>query len=54
MLIDEVEALWAPIAAVDDWSPLATKLHAIGEMAQAYGTIPTLPLDHPRLQPEIG
>ena len=54
MLIDEVESLWASIAAVDDWSPLATKLHAIGEMAQAYGTIPTLPLDHPQLQPEIG
>ena len=48
MLIDEVEALWAPVAAVDDWSPLATKLDAIGGMAQAYGTTPTFPLDRPR------
>jgi uncharacterized protein YdiU (UPF0061 family) len=37
MLIDEVEALWAPIAAHDDWSALTEKLAAIGEMAEAYG-----------------
>ncbi len=41
LLIDEVEALWAPIAAADDWSPLAAKLAAIGEVAAAYGTAPT-------------
>ncbi|WP_298966769.1 protein adenylyltransferase SelO [uncultured Methylobacterium sp.] len=40
MLIDEVEALWAPIAAADDWSALRAKLAAIAEMAEAYGTAP--------------
>jgi uncharacterized protein YdiU (UPF0061 family) len=29
MLIDEVEALWAPIAEGDDWAPLYAKLDAI-------------------------
>ncbi|AWN54824.1 protein adenylyltransferase SelO [Methylobacterium sp. 17Sr1-1] len=43
MLIDEVEALWAPIAAADDWSAYHAKLAAIGEMAQAYGTEPAAP-----------
>ncbi|MBY0420885.1 MAG: protein adenylyltransferase SelO family protein, partial [Parvularculaceae bacterium] len=37
LLIDEVEALWAPIAASDDWGPLAAKLARIGEMREAYG-----------------
>ncbi|EIM28159.1 protein adenylyltransferase SelO [Microvirga lotononidis] len=37
MLIDEVEALWAPIAAEDDWMPFQTKLTEIRSMAQAYG-----------------
>ena len=36
MLIDEVEAIWAPIAAKDDWSVFAAKLSAIEEMAAAY------------------
>jgi len=40
MLIDEVEALWAPIAASDDWSPLSGKLEDIRSMAQAYGLTP--------------
>ncbi|GJE17124.1 protein adenylyltransferase SelO [Methylobacterium marchantiae] len=40
MLIDEVEALWDPIAASDDWSALHAKLDAIAEMAEAYGTAP--------------
>ncbi|MFE1600736.1 protein adenylyltransferase SelO [Methylobacterium sp. ID0610] len=40
MLIDEVEALWAPIAAEDDWSAYAAKMRAIAEMAEAYGTAP--------------
>jgi uncharacterized protein YdiU (UPF0061 family) len=37
MLIDEVEAIWVPIAAADDWSHLAAKLAEINEMAAAYG-----------------
>jgi uncharacterized protein YdiU (UPF0061 family) len=36
MLIDEVEAIWAPIAAEDDWSALAAKLDDIRAMAEAY------------------
>jgi len=35
MPIDEVEALWAPIATADDWSPLHTKVAAIRAMAAA-------------------
>jgi len=37
MLIDEVEAIWAPIAAHDDWSLLREKIDAIHRMASAYG-----------------
>jgi uncharacterized protein YdiU (UPF0061 family) len=37
MLIDEVEAIWAPIAASDDWSLLGAKLEQIAEMGEAYG-----------------
>ncbi|MBD2746335.1 YdiU family protein [Microvirga sp. BT688] len=36
MLIDDVEAIWAPIAAEDDWSLLAAKLDDIRAMAEAY------------------
>lgn len=36
MLIDEVEALWAPIAGDDDWSAFHAKLAAIRSMADAY------------------
>ncbi len=36
MLIDEVEAIWAPIAGNDDWTLFETKLAAIAEMRQAY------------------
>lgn len=36
MLIGEVEALWAPIADRDDWSPLEAKLAAIAEMREAF------------------
>ena len=43
MLIDEVEALWAPIAENDDWSAFAAKLAAIAEMAEAYGTATPAP-----------
>ena len=33
--IDEVEALWAPIATADDWQPLAEKITAIRTMRAA-------------------
>jgi uncharacterized protein YdiU (UPF0061 family) len=36
LLIDEVEALWAPIAERDDWAPLYAKIAAIEEMRSAY------------------
>ncbi len=39
MLIDEVEAIWAPIAEHDDWSLFTAKLAAIEAMADAYGTL---------------
>ncbi|HEX8447218.1 MAG TPA: YdiU family protein [Sphingomonas sp.] len=35
MAIAEVEALWAPIAASDDWAPLQTKIAAIRRMGDA-------------------
>ena len=35
MLIDEVEAIWAPIAESDDWSVFQAKLDDIGAMAEA-------------------
>jgi len=37
MLIEEVEALWAPIAERDDWSALSAKLDAIALAGDAYG-----------------
>lgn len=40
MLIDEVEAIWAPIAEADDWSRFGQKLAEIEDMADAYGTTP--------------
>jgi uncharacterized protein YdiU (UPF0061 family) len=36
MLIDEMEALWAPIAERDDWSDFHATLAEIEEMRQAY------------------
>ncbi|MEQ1900072.1 MAG: protein adenylyltransferase SelO family protein [Devosia sp.] len=36
MLIDEMEAIWAPIAESDDWSALAVALAEIEEMREAY------------------
>lgn len=36
MLIDEVEAIWAPIAERDDWSALEDKLRRIAEMREAH------------------
>ncbi|WP_426167495.1 protein adenylyltransferase SelO family protein [Sandarakinorhabdus sp. DWP1-3-1] len=38
MLIDEVEAIWAPIAAADDWSALHAKIAAIRRMGEAHST----------------
>jgi hypothetical protein len=40
-LIDEVEGLWAPIAAADDRSPFAAKLAGVARMAGACGTAST-------------
>ncbi len=37
MLIDEVEAIWAPIAAEDDWHALRAKIDEIHLMSAAYG-----------------
>ena len=41
MLIDEMEALFAPIAARDDWGALEEKLADIAEMRAAYGFAPS-------------
>ncbi len=37
MLIDEVEALWAPIAERDDWSLFETKIAQVAELKDAMG-----------------
>lgn len=37
LLIDEVEALWGPIAASDDWSAFTAALADIAAMGEAYG-----------------
>jgi hypothetical protein len=42
MLIDEVEAIWAPIAESDDWSRFHAKIAEIAQMAEAMGST-TLP-----------
>ena len=39
MLIDEVEAIWAPIAENDDWSLFHQTLEEIGVMREAYGIV---------------
>ncbi len=39
MLIEEVEALWSPIAERDDWQPLRAKLAVIETMRRAYAGI---------------
>ena len=46
MLIDEVEALWAPIADGDDWSAFHAKLADIASMREAYSA--RLQLSPPR------
>ncbi|QQR36243.1 YdiU family protein [Devosia oryziradicis] len=40
ILIDEMEAIWAPIAERDDWSLFQSTLSEIAEMRQAYGIVP--------------
>lgn len=40
MLIDEVEAIWAPIAERDDWSLFESTLSEIAQMRDAYGVTP--------------
>lgn len=37
LLIDEVEALWTPIAEADDWSAFEAKIAAIQAAREAYG-----------------
>jgi len=40
MLIEEMEAIWAPIAERDDWSVFHSTLSQIAEMRDAYGIVP--------------
>lgn len=40
MLIETVEAIWAPIAEADDWGLFETTLSQIARMRQAYGITP--------------
>lgn len=40
MLIEQVEAIWAPIAERDDWSLFHTTLAEIAQMRQAHGVTP--------------
>ncbi|NBJ10857.1 protein adenylyltransferase SelO [Microvirga arsenatis] len=42
MLIDEVEAVWSPIAMDDDWSSFQSKIMEIRVMAEAYETGPEI------------
>ena len=37
MLVEDVEALWAPIAEADDWGPFNATLGEIAVMRAAYG-----------------
>ncbi|AEQ53264.1 protein adenylyltransferase SelO family protein [Pelagibacterium halotolerans] len=37
MLIEEVEAIWAPIAAADDWAGFTAAIEEIEDMGRAYG-----------------
>jgi len=40
MLVDDVEAIWAPIAEHDDWGRVETALAEIAQMREAYGVKP--------------
>jgi uncharacterized protein YdiU (UPF0061 family) len=41
MVIDEVEALWTPIAEADDWAPLTARIAAIRRMGEAHRAPPS-------------
>ncbi|MFC3226900.1 protein adenylyltransferase SelO [Marinibaculum pumilum] len=43
LTIDEVEALWAPIAESDDWQPFEVKIAAIRALGTALGNTPAMP-----------
>jgi hypothetical protein len=43
MLIDEVEAIWEPIATRDDWSLLEAKIISVREMGDALQLQPVVP-----------
>mgnify|MGYP002651950934 CR=1 FL=1 len=45
MLIDEVEAIWAPIAESDDWSSFNDKIAALRRAGEAHG-MPPRPAGH--------
>jgi len=45
LLIEEVEAIWAPIAGSDDWSLFEAKVAALRRMGEAHGT-PPVPAGH--------
>ncbi|MBA3446625.1 MAG: YdiU family protein [Pseudaminobacter sp.] len=52
MLIDEVEAIWDPIAQADDWSNFKTKIADIREMGSALGNEPSArPAEMRRVEP---
>ncbi len=40
LVIDEIEALWTPIAENDDWSAFGAKMDDIAQLGMALGTIP--------------
>ncbi|MBX9886141.1 MAG: YdiU family protein [Novosphingobium sp.] len=40
LLLEEVEAIWAPIAQSDDWSLLEAKIAALRRMGEAHGAAP--------------
>ena len=44
LLYDEIEALWAAIAAEDDWGPFEAKLAAIAAARAAYDICAEAPL----------
>ena len=47
MLIDEVEAIWAPIAERDDWAPFHAKVAAVRAMGAALAGEPAFKEDQP-------
>jgi uncharacterized protein YdiU (UPF0061 family) len=40
LLIDEIEAIWAPIAQADDWSAFSAKLARVEAARRAWGLVP--------------